>query len=139
MKAQPRSNWRSVGRYPTRSKRGALLKRRPRPSKPKKKPSEPRPIRRRKASHTARNYYLIVEAVSPSGQRLKLPITSEEDGKVRALSEWGLRVEPQVYEQVRQDKMQDGIVNDKIVGFKKRGYLTPEYTVATTGGTITEW
>jgi hypothetical protein len=90
-------------------------------------------------SRTARNYYLIVEAVSPSGQRLKLPITSEEDGKVRVASEWGLRVEPQVYEQVRQDKQQDGIVNRKIVGTKKRGYLTPEYTVATTGGTITEW
>lgn len=90
-------------------------------------------------SRTARNYYLIVEAVSPSGQRLKLPITSEEDGKVRVASEWGLRVEAQVYEQVRQDKQQDGIVNRKIVGFKKRGYLTPEYSVATTGGTITEW
>lgn len=90
-------------------------------------------------SRTARNYYLIVEAVSPSGQRLKLPITSEEDGKVRVASEWGLRVEPQVYEQVKQDKQQDGIVNRKIVGSKKRGDLTPEYTVATTGGTITEW
>ena len=90
-------------------------------------------------SRTARNYYLIVEAVSPSGQRLKLPITSEEDGKVRVASEWGLRVEPQFYEQVRQDKQQDGIVNRKIVGSKKRGYLTPEYSIATTGAAITEW
>ena len=90
-------------------------------------------------SRTARNYYLIVEAVTPSGQRLKLPITSEEDGKVRAVSEWGLRVDPQVYEKVRQDKMDDGMVNNKTVGSKKRGYLTPDYTVATTGGAITEW
>jgi hypothetical protein len=90
-------------------------------------------------SRTARNYYLIVDAVLPSGQRLKLPITSEEDGKVRTVSEWGLRVEPQVYERVREDKQQDGIVNDKVVGVKKRGYLTPDYTVATTGDTITEW
>ncbi len=90
-------------------------------------------------SRTGRSYYLIVEAVLPSGQRLKLPITSEEDGKVSEVSEWGLRVEPQVYEQVREDKAADGIVNKKIVGFKKRGYLTPEYTVATTGATITQW
>jgi hypothetical protein len=90
-------------------------------------------------SRTARNYYLIVEAVSPSGQRLKLPITSEEDGKVRTMSEWGLRVEPQVFERVRQDKAQDGIVNRNIVGAKKRGYLTPEYTIATTGAAITQW
>ena len=90
-------------------------------------------------SRTARNYYLIVEAVTPSGQRLKLPITSEEDGKVRAVSEWGLRVDPQVYERVKQDKLDDGIVNNKTVGRKKRGYLTPDYTITTTGGAITEW
>jgi hypothetical protein len=90
-------------------------------------------------SQTARNYYLIVEAVTPSGQRLKLPITSEEDGKVRVASEWGLRVDQRVYEQVRQDKMDDGIVNRKIVGAKKRGYLTPEYRVSTSGATITDW
>ena len=90
-------------------------------------------------SRTARNYYLIIEAVTPSGQRLKLPITSEEDGKVREASEWGLRVDQQVYEQVRQDKMDDGIVNRKIVGAKKRGYLTPEYRVSTTGAAITQW
>lgn len=90
-------------------------------------------------SRTGRNYYLIVEAVSPSGQRLNLPITSEEDGKVRAVNEWGLRVAPHAYEQVRQDKEEDGIVNKKIVGIKKRGYLTPEYTVDTMGGAITQW
>lgn len=90
-------------------------------------------------SRTARNYYLIVEAVTASGQRLKLPITSEEDGKVRTLSEWGLRVDPQVYEQVRRDKEADGIVNRKNVGVKKRGYLTPEYSVSTTGAAITSW
>ena len=86
-----------------------------------------------------RNYYLIVEAVTPSGQRLKLPITSEEDGAVRTVSAWGLRVDPQVFERVKQDKMDDGIVNNKVVGKKQRGYLTPDYTVATTGAAITEW
>ena len=90
-------------------------------------------------SRTARNYYLIVEAVTASGQRLKLPITSEEDGRVRTLSEWGLRVDQQVYEQVRRDKEADGIVNRKNVGVKKRGYLTPDYSVSTTGAAITSW
>ena len=90
-------------------------------------------------SQSARNYYLIVEAVTPSGQRLNLPVTSEEDGKVRMVSEWGLRVDQQVYEEVRQDKLADGIVNRKIVGAKKRGYITPEYGVSTTGAAITEW
>jgi hypothetical protein len=90
-------------------------------------------------SRTARNYYLIVEAISPSGQRLSLPITSEEDGSVRTVSEWGLRVDPRVFERVKQDKVDDGIVNDKQVGKKQRGYLTPTYTISTTGAAITEW
>ena len=90
-------------------------------------------------SGTARNYYLIVEAISPSGQRLSLPITSEEDGSVRTVSAWGLRVDPQVFERVKQDKLDDGIVNDKTVGRKQRGYLTPTYTISTTGKAITDW
>jgi hypothetical protein len=90
-------------------------------------------------SRAARNYYLIVEALTASGQTLKLPVTSEEDGKVRTVSLWGLRVDPQVYEQVRRDKEADGIVNRKQVGTKKRGFLTPEYNVSTTGAAITEW
>ena len=55
------------------------------------------------------------------------------------MSEWGLRVDQQAYEQVRRDKEADGIVNRKHVGVKKRGYLTPEYSVSTTGATITGW
>ncbi len=90
-------------------------------------------------NQSARNYYLIVEAVSPSGQRLELPITSEEDGSVRTVSQWGLRVDPAVFERVKRDKAADGIVNDKIVGQKQRGHLTPAYTIATTGAAITEW
>ena len=90
-------------------------------------------------SRTARNYYLIVEAISPSGERLNLPITSEEDGSVRTVSAWGLRVDEQIFERVKQDKMDDGIVTNKVVGEKQRGYLTPAYTIATTGAAITEW
>ncbi len=88
---------------------------------------------------TARNYYLIVEAITAGGQRLTMPVTSEEDAGVRMVSEWGLRVDQSVYEQVRRDKEDDGIVNRKIVGTKKRGYLSPEYSVSTTGAAITDW
>ena len=38
----------------------------------------------------ARNYYLIVEAVAPNGEPLRLPITSEEDGRTRGVRAWGL-------------------------------------------------
>jgi len=87
----------------------------------------------------ARNYYLIVEAVTPEGKRLSLPITSEEDGKTRTVDKWGLRVKASLFEQVKRDKMDDGIINRKVVGVKKRGYLTPQYSIPTSGGAITQW
>ena len=88
---------------------------------------------------SGRNYYLIVEAVTADGKRLELPITSEEDGKTRVVNHWGLRVERRIFDEVARDKQQDGIVDRNRVGAKKRGYLTPEYVVPTTGGAITEW
>ena len=88
---------------------------------------------------SGRNYYLIVEAVTPDGKSLALPITSEEDGQTRMVSLWGMRVDGRVYDAVARDKQEDGIVNRNRFGVKKRGYLTPEYAVPTTGGAITEW
>ncbi|MDQ1333256.1 MAG: hypothetical protein QG552_206 [Thermodesulfobacteriota bacterium] len=88
---------------------------------------------------SARNYYVIVEAVAADGKRLSLPITSEEDGKTRTVEQWGLRVEPAVFEQVKRDKMDDGIINRNVFGVKKRGYLTPQYIIPTAGGAITQW
>ena len=87
----------------------------------------------------ARNYYVIVEAVTADGKRLAVPVTSEEDGKTRTVKQWGLRVKESVFEQVKRDKMDDGIINENVFGTKKRGYLQPQYFIPTTGGTITNW
>ncbi|MGB5984012.1 MAG: DUF6384 family protein, partial [Desulfobacterales bacterium] len=86
-----------------------------------------------------RNYYLIVEAVSADGQRLTLPITSEEDQQTQTVSIWGLRVAAEVFEQVRRDKNDDGIIQNSRLGVKRRGYLAPDYAIPTTGGAITHW
>ena len=50
----------------------------------------------------ARNYYVIVEAVTADGKRLELPVTSEEDGKTRTVKQWGLRVKASVFEQIKR-------------------------------------
>jgi hypothetical protein len=88
---------------------------------------------------SARNYYLIVEAVTLSGKKLTIPVASEEDGTTRSVTVWGLRVDASVFDKVRRDKEADGIVNQKRVGYKNRGYLNPVYEISTTGGMITEW
>jgi hypothetical protein len=90
-------------------------------------------------NRAARNYYLIVEAITPSGESLRLPITSEEDGRTREVRTWGLRVDEVTYNRVAADKRDDGIIQDNVAGHKRRGVLEREYSVPTTGAAITEW
>ncbi len=87
----------------------------------------------------ARNYYVIVEAVTPKGERLTMPITSEEDGATRNVSQWGLRVDGSLFEKIRRDKADDGIIQNNRFAVKTRGTLTPRYLMPTTGGAITQW
>lgn len=87
----------------------------------------------------ARNYYLIVEAVDARGERLAVRITSEEDQKTSTVKMWGLRVDEPTFNRVREDKLDDGIIQDRSVGKKARGRLEPEYTIETDGGTILRW
>jgi hypothetical protein len=87
----------------------------------------------------ARNYYLIVEAVTPSGDVLKMPVTNEEDGKVRTVDKWGIRVPKATYDKVAADKSNDGIVEDNILGEKPRGSVEPVYEMDVLSGAITSW
>lgn len=87
----------------------------------------------------ARNYYLIVEAVTPAGDALKLPISSEEDGTVKTVDKWGVRVPKATYDKVAADKSDDGIVEDNILGEKPRGSLAPVYEMDVLPGAITSW
>ncbi len=88
---------------------------------------------------TAQNYYIIIEAVTDEGEKVTLPITSEEDGKKRSVSKWGFRVSRDEYDRVRRDKMDDGIIQNSRFGVKKKGYLSFEYMIPTTGGAILDW
>ncbi len=87
----------------------------------------------------ARNYYIIVEAISPEGKRVPQYITSEEDGKSKTTGMWGIRVPERVFNQIKNDKQDNGIIDNKRFGVKRRGYLTPNYLHPTAGGMITEW
>lgn len=88
---------------------------------------------------SARNYYLIVEAVSASGRTVAVPIRSEEDGNTRTVGTWGIRVSQSTFEAVAADKRDDGIIQGAMVGAKAAGRLEPDYTIDTTGATITQW
>ena len=87
----------------------------------------------------ARNYYLIVEAIGADGRPIELPVTSEEDGATKTVSKWGLRVDQKVYDAVAADKAADGIIQNRKVGEKRRGFLGVDYAIPTSGAAITGW
>jgi len=87
----------------------------------------------------ARNYYLVVEAISPGGERLEVPVENEETGETERVSVWGLRVDEATFEAVRRDKQDDGIIENDRAGYKSRGHLRPRYDLSTSGGAITRW
>ena len=87
----------------------------------------------------ARNYYVIVEAIDSHGNVLTVPILSEETGATERVKAWGLRVDEDVFNAVANDKKDDGIIQNNRFGEKKRGRLTADYTMPTTGAAITAW
>lgn len=87
----------------------------------------------------ARNYYLIVEAVAADGALLSFPILNEETNKTEIVKKWGVRVPEATYNAVRDDKMDDGILQNSILASKPKGALDPVYSMRVSGGAITEW
>lgn len=85
------------------------------------------------------NYYLIVEAIAPSGEVLTVPIRSEETGELQRVTMWAQRVSKQVYDRVAADKMDDRIIQNAKIGEKASGELRARYNVDTPGGAILEW
>jgi hypothetical protein len=90
------------------------------------------------ANPTARNYYIIVEAIGDDGRPIARTITSEEDQSTRSVTRWGVRVPEAVYTDVAADALDDGIVQNAVVGVKTRGELDVDWRVPVLGGAITD-
>jgi Family of unknown function (DUF6384) len=104
------------------------------------RPGEPSGVFRIPDRNTAaRNYYVIVEAIGPGGKAIPLAVASEEDGATRTVTKWGLRVSQQMFDSVRRDKDDDGIIQNREVGAKLRGALDVVYAVPVLGGAINQW
>ena len=88
---------------------------------------------------TTRNYYLIVEAVNADNEPVELTIINQENNKAVRKKTWGLRVNEATFYKIASDKSDDGIIQNNMVGRKLAGYVAHEYSIPTTGATITEW
>lgn len=103
------------------------------------RPGEPTGVWRRPRSNPGgRSYYIVVEPVV-AGRVLELPVLSEETHVIKRVHRFGVRVPPEVYESIRADKADDGLVRDDRFGEKRAGELTPHYRHPVVGGFITEW
>lgn len=87
----------------------------------------------------ARNYYIVVDAIDANGRNVSVPVLNEETGATERVSQWGLRVDEATFERVRQDKMDDGIIQNSHFGEKRAGFLEPDYAFPTTGAAVTDW
>lgn len=85
-----------------------------------------------------RNYYVRVQAHAPDGTRVPMVIRNEEYGITSEVTEWAERVPQEVYDRVRADKEDNGIIDDDDFGFKRRGFVTAERNYEDLGQ-ITEW
>jgi hypothetical protein len=91
------------------------------------------------ANPRAQNFYLIVEAVDAQDRVVRTRVTSEENRRTAEVTRWGLRVPPEVFEAVRRDKQDDGIIQNDIVGEKRAGERERRWRINTTGAAILEW
>jgi len=91
-------------------------------------------------------YYLIVEARRPDGTVVRRRVRDDETGRDREVATWGERVPEAVYDRLKRDKAEDGILNETAFAAKRRGLADEEITMSGPGGKplermgrITEW
>jgi len=90
-------------------------------------------------SPNVKRYYLIVEGIDASGAPVSVEVLSDETQEAKRVEIWGLGVPEDVFNRVAADKRDDQIIQNAVIGLKKRGYAVPEYEIDTTGGAIWEW
>lgn len=88
----------------------------------------------------ARNYYVVVDALDAAGNPVKVKVVNEETGKSETVSRFAVRVSEAEYEKVKADKMDNGLIENSLVGTKRAGVIKPDFNIDTAGGgIITNW
>jgi hypothetical protein len=92
--------------------------------------------RYRNDNPNVRTYYLIVEAVGSAKGRLPRLIKNEETGASDSVVQWGERVPFDVYERIRNDKQDNGKIDQNVFGRKERGQLEMKVTMQSDQGEV---
>ena len=87
----------------------------------------------------SRNYYLVVEAIDPSGKVLPREIPNEETGQRESVTKWAVRVPKTVFDEIQADKLDDGIIQKAVLATKVPGEIEPRWQREVPGGALTRW
>ena len=89
--------------------------------------------------YQGRAYFLVVDAIDPRGNPVKLPVRNDETNETETVSRFAVRVPAQTFEAVRNDKSRNGIVQNSRLAEKRRGVLEPEFRMPVLEGRLTRW
>ncbi len=91
-------------------------------------------------------YYLFVQARRPDGSVIPRRVHNDETDRYKEVTTWAERIPEAVYERLKKDKLEDGILNETAFAAKRKGYLDEEITMPGADGKpfarmgqITEW
>jgi hypothetical protein len=87
----------------------------------------------------SRNYYLVVEALNDAGEPIERQIPNEETGQRETVKKWAVRVSKAAFDAVQADKLDDGIIQNAVIGEKRRGEADVTWRVDVQGGALTQW
>lgn len=87
-------------------------------------------VERNYSASGGKSWYLIAEAIDPSGNVVPVSVASAESGARKQAALFGVRVSRDVYESVKADKMEDGHVDNRLLGKKPANSLTPQFARA---------
>lgn len=92
-------------------------------------------------STRGKSWYLIVEPLDAASKPAWMPVTSVETGKTRWANLFGVRVSYEQYLDVRQDKLDDGHISQRLIGRKPANSLTVRFSQRTSANPdmILEW
>ena len=89
--------------------------------------------------YQGRAYFIVVDAIDPRGNPVKLPVRNDETNETETVSRFAVRVPVQTFDAVRNDKSRNGIVQNSRLGQKRRGLLEPEFLMPVLEGRLTRW
>ncbi|CAK9891030.1 MULTISPECIES: DUF6384 family protein [Pseudomonas] len=88
-----------------------------------------------------KSWFLVVEATDAGGISAQVPVTSSETGNQRWTRLFAVRVSQAEYLKVKVDKLDDGHIDDRLIGSKAANSLTLRFNQRTTGNPdmIMDW